>query len=366
METQISGKGLAGKELTGIELNRGFKSAIHNATETEQNIRLTSAELANLWASYMNSSLKKHFVKYFLARVEDTEIRSILEYALQIAENHLQTVSEIYRCEKHPIPRGFTDQDVHLYAPRLFSDTFFLTFMEFMAETTLNGYATALPMAARTDIRHFFTECLALAAELYNKTAGVLLSKGLYIRAPYIPVPERVDLVKKQNFLTGFLGDRRPLTSIEISHVFSRIKTNSFKKALLTGFSQVTKSEQVCQYMVRGKEIAAKQIKILSSILMENGLPVPMTWDSGVMDSTISPFSDKLMMQKLRGSNVVEIGNYGKAISASLRHDLAATYVRLMTEVGDYAEDGINILIDNGWLEEPPQTNNGDAPGLKH
>lgn len=343
-----------------------YRGAIENKPEIEQNIRLTSAELANLWAAYMNSSIKKSFVKYFLAKVEDTEIRPVLEYALHVAEKHLQTISEIYRREKHPIPRGFNDQDVNLDAPRLFSDTFFLTFMEFMAEIRLNGYATALPMSARADIREYFTECLASAAELYNRVSSVMLSKGVYIRAPYIPVPGNVDFVQKQNFLTGFLGDRRPLTSIEISHLFSRIKTNSLKKSLFSGFSQVAKSEQVRRYMIRGQEIAAKHIKILSSVLLENHLPAPMAWDSGVMDSTISPFSDKLMMQKTRNYDLVEIGNYSKAFAASLRHDLTATFVRLMTEIGDYSEDGVNILIDNGWMEEPPLANYRDAPAKKH
>lgn len=28
---------------------------------------------------------------------------------------------------------------------------------------------------------------------------------------------------------------------------------------------------------------------------------------------------------------------------------------RLMAEIGKFAEDGLTILIDNGWLEKPPQ-----------
>ncbi|HBV98684.1 MAG TPA: hypothetical protein DEF36_16835 [Desulfotomaculum sp.] len=342
-------------------VDRGFESEIQNTLQTEQNIRLTSAELANLWAAYMNSSLKKSFMKFFLVKVEDTEIRSVMEYALHVAEKHLQILSEIYKLEKHPIPRGFTDQDVNLDAPSLFSDTFILTFVEYMAEIRLNGYVTALPMAARTDIREYFTESLASAAELYNRVSSVLLSKGVYIRAPYIPVPDHVDFVKKQNFMTGFLGKRRPISSIEISHIFSRIKTSSLRKSLFTGFSQVAKSEQVRQYMIRGREIAEKHIQILSSVMTENGLPVTMSWESGVLDSTIPPFSDRLMMQKIRNHNVVEMANYGKAITVLLRHDLSVTFVRLLAEFGNYTKDGVNILIDNGWLEEPPQAVNPDS-----
>lgn len=346
--------------------NIGFAPATQNTLIAEPDIRLTSAELANLWAAYMNSSMKKCYARYFLAKVEDTEIRPVLDYALHIAEKHLHTISEIYRRENHPIPRGFTDQDVSIDTPRLFSDTFFLTLLEFMALMRLDGYSTALPMAARTDIREYYTECLASAAELYNRVSSVLLSKGVYIRSPYIPVPDQIDFVQKQSYLTGFLGDRRLLSSIEISHIFSRIKTNSLRKSLFSGFSQVAKSDQVRRYMVRGKEIAAKHTKILSSLMIENGLPVPMAWDTGVLNSTISPFSDKLMMQTVRTYNVVDIGYYGKALSVCSRHDLTTTLARLMTEVGDYTEDGVNILIDNGWLEEPSQAKDPDKPKQIH
>nr|WP_276519695.1 DUF3231 family protein [Bacillus infantis] len=48
------------------------------------------------------------------------------------------------------------------------------------------------------------------------------------------------------------------------------------------------------------------------------------------------------------------IGNYGTALSASPRRDIAGDYSRLLAEVGLYAEDGLQILIKHGWLERPP------------
>ncbi|OPX86166.1 MAG: hypothetical protein A4E53_03076 [Pelotomaculum sp. PtaB.Bin104] len=329
--------------------------------EEKQDIRLTSAELANLWSGFMSSSLKECVAKYLLAQVQDEEISGVLEYALHIARQHGQTISAIYQKEQHPLPRGFTDEDVNINAPRLFTDQFILSYMEFMAEIRINGYATALTMTARTDIRKYFTECLASAAELYNKTASVILAKGLYLRAPQIPIPDRVDFAKKRSFMTGFLGERRPLTSLEISHIFSRAKTNFLRKALFTGFAQVAKSEQVRDYMFRGRDIAIKQIEVLSSLLIKNGLPMPATWDSGVLQSTEAPFSDKLKLHNVRIFNAMEIGNLGKAISVGIRHDVAVTFTRLTAEVAKYSEDGVNILIDNAWLEEPPQAADPDA-----
>ncbi|MCF8568136.1 DUF3231 family protein [Alicyclobacillus tolerans] len=79
-----------------------------------------------------------------------------------------------------------------------------------------------------------------------------------------------------------------------------------------------------------------------------------MSHDSHVTDSTEHTFSDKLLMFHIAALNVASIGNYGDALLASPRRDLALTYTRLMGEVELYAEDGANITIDNGSLEQPP------------
>ncbi|WP_260445555.1 DUF3231 family protein [Metabacillus elymi] len=50
------------------------------------------------------------------------------------------------------------------------------------------------------------------------------------------------------------------------------------------------------------------------------------------------------------------IGNYGTAMAASPRKDIAIKYASLIPEISLYAEDGANIMIKNEWLEEPPQT----------
>lgn len=49
------------------------------------------------------------------------------------------------------------------------------------------------------------------------------------------------------------------------------------------------------------------------------------------------------------------------SIAASQRSDLGVMYSRLMTEVLKYGEDGVNILIDEGWLEQPPLAPDRDA-----
>lgn len=329
---------------------------------TEHNIQLTASELGFLWTQYMNDSMATCVLKYFANKCEDEEIEPIIDYALSLVQKHVQTVTDIFTHEKHPIPVGFTDEDVNVNAPRLFSDTFILLYIQNMAVIGMAGASVAVGVSARSDASDFFHEILASAAELHNKARKVSLSKGVYIRPPFISTPEKVDFIKKQSFLFDVLGkNKRPLTAVEITHLFINIQTNVLGKSMMMAFAQVCKLEDVKQFFLEGKGIANKHIKKFSSTLTNEDIPAPQGSDSNVMDSTVAPFSDKLMMFHTTGMIAVGIGNYGTAAGTCERMDLSALYTRLSTEIALYAEDGANILIAHGWLEEPPQADDRQA-----
>ena len=124
---------------------------------------------------------------------------------------------------------------------------------------------------------------------------------------------------------------------------------------MLLGFAQVAKSQEVREFFVRGQNITQKHFEVLSSLLKADDLSAPATWDSEAMDSTIAPFSDKLMIQHITALIAVGMANYGSALGASTRVDVAADYARLMAETAQFGEDGAQMMIKHGWLEQPPQ-----------
>jgi hypothetical protein len=222
--------------------------------EQEKQIRLTSAEVSQLWITYMYDSASIPVIAYFLEKVEDKEIKPVLEYALQLAQNHVHKIAEIFKEEGYPIPYGFKiEEDVDLTAPRLFSDSYFLNFIHVMSKSGLNSHSISLSTAVRKDITVFFRECVTETMNLYEMSKDVLLSKGLYIRSPYLPKPDKVDFVKEQSFLTGFFGEKRPLTAPEITALYSNLQRNALGLATMMGFSQVSRDKEVTQFLMRGR-----------------------------------------------------------------------------------------------------------------
>jgi hypothetical protein len=328
--------------------------------KTKHHIEITSAELANLWTAYVNDSLAICVMSHFLANVQDTQTQSVLQHALKLSQEHVKKLKSLYKEEQIAIPEGFTKEDVAENTPRLFTDDFYLIYIQNMGKMGMEAYTLCLSNAARLDICEYFTECMGESLKLYNKATEAMLSKGIFSRSPYIPKPRKVEYVQKQSFLTGWFGNRRPLNSIEISSIYFNMQRNVLGKALVSGFGQVAKSNQVRTYMQRGRGISSKHIENFGSLLTEDDLPVETTWSAESTDSTVPPFSDKLMMFHTTSLNGIGIGHYGQGLGTSSRRDLSAMYTRLMAEVGQYAEDGVNIMIDNGWLEQPPTAVNRD------
>ncbi|UGB28939.1 DUF3231 family protein [Metabacillus sp. B2-18] len=317
-------------------------------------VRLTASEIGGLWTNYVSDSMFICVYKYFLAHVEDKEIKSVLEHALDLAQQHVSVVTKIFTEEKHAIPEGFTEKDVDIKAPKLFTDEFFLFYTKQMAKGALVTYSALLPHTFRNDIREHFMSCISSTMELFNDTTNIMLSKGLQVRTPYIPYLKEVDMVEKQRFLAGWIGEQRPLTAMEITNFYANLQTNFLGGTLVTAFGQVARTEDVRSYMREGKKLAKKHTEIMSKYLKHDDLPAPTPWDAYVLVTKEPPFSDKLMMFQVSMMSAAGMGNYGTAIAASPRRDIAAEYSKLLGEVGLFAENGASMLIKHKWMERPP------------
>lgn len=316
---------------------------------------LTVAEVSTLWTSYLNDTMMICGLRHFLANVTDGEIRSILEQFLAISEEHQKKITDIFNAENYPIPQGFTEQDVNLEAPRLFSDRIYLDLMLNVTNFSMAIYGLASSQVERDDIIQFYTEAVDETQRMYKIIKDTAKAKSLYIRYPQIPKPKQIDFVTNDSFLAGWFGERRPLLGVEITPLVLNTRRNALGQAIVAGFAQVAQSKEVREYFEKGRDIATKHLEIFSSILNEEFInDGSRILTSEVTNSTTAPFSDKLMMFLITTLIASGMGQYGSSMSISPRHDLGVHYGRLMAEIGKYANQGANILIKNAWMEQPP------------
>jgi hypothetical protein len=322
-------------------------------TEHQQNKKLTASELADLFANFQGDSLFSCVFEHFLQVVEDDEVKGFVEFALALSRRHVKQISDIFTMEKIPVPVGFGDQDVRKGAPRLFGDMFMVFYITQMAAISITIYSSAYGSATRQDIMNYFRKNINDSAETYERGMHLLLSKGMDLSPPTIPYANKIDFVEKKSFISILTGRDRPLTAVEIKQLQFNINTNILGKSLMLGFSQVASSEKVRKYFREGAELSDKQIKAFSLPLTNDDLPSPKLMDSHVTDSTSAPFSDKLMLFHGGLSGSVALSNMGAALGQVMRHDLAGEFASFIPMIGKYNNDGLNMMIDQGWLEEP-------------
>jgi Protein of unknown function (DUF3231) len=318
--------------------------------------KIVALDVSNLWTPYMNNTMALCVNKYALQTIQDPEINAVFCNALNIAENIVQKITAIFKQEHFPIPQGFTEEDVHLNAPRLFSDELWLFYLHQMSIYGLTAYSLGITASRRRDVRQFYFETYKESYELYETTLSMLQSKGLMERPPTIALPEKIEFAEKQNFLAGWFGHQRPLNTIEISSLYFNLQKTILTKDLALGFSQTVKINEIRRFMEEVVQVAAEHIEIFTTILHKDFISSAITWDTHVTDSQIAPFSDKLMIFHCAFLIQAAMAYYGTALSGAMRRDLGLKYSSAIARDVKLAEDCANILIAHGWFEEPPSS----------
>ncbi|WP_404328792.1 DUF3231 family protein [Mesobacillus maritimus] len=160
--------------------------------------------------------------------------------------------------------------------------------------------------------------------------------------------------MKKQKFLNGFIGDVRSLHALEVTHLYDNMENNITSKALLIAFSQVAGKDKIREFMERGKQITDRAVINFEEKLHQDNLPSPSLIDHLVTPSTDSPFSDKLMLFHKVDIFSIKIRNMGNSMAVNGRRDIGTMYLKSLSDFALFVEDGGNILIENGWMEQPP------------
>jgi hypothetical protein len=330
---------------------RNISVGLHHHT------KLTSSEIATLWNTMLADSAVIAILTHFAEHREDEDIHYFVRRTLDTAIHHWDSVASILDKEGITMPTGFPLEDhVNLKTPRLYTDVFYCNYILQASKTALMNHCNSFNVSTRSDIvilfKNFYSDTSTLVIDILEMMKG----KGIYIRSPYIPYPEKSDgSIKQMSFLTGWLGPRRPLLAIEIGHLFDNGYSNQMGKELLTGFIQVVKDKEIQEYFTRGRKLASKFVHKVQEIMEDEFAPNGMIWDSQVTTSAEAPFSDHLMLYLVSSLNAVGLGKYGLSLAQTLRRDVATFYISSFTLTTIYSEDGLNLMIARQWMEEPPQ-----------
>ena len=316
--------------------------------------RISSWEMSQLWLIYQANSSVRCILQYFVASAQDNEIKALLNDSLNSILPQLNTMSNIFNSVGFPIPHGFTDEDVEPNAKRLYSDSLMLAYLRTITKFGIVELGHALPLATRPDVRDYLNGATVTAQNLINKTQDLMVKKGIAVKPPYTRVPDRVNYVQGEQWYKGLFGKKRPMNVLELTHVFERMETKLSERAILLGYTQTAKSEEVRSYFSKVNHVMDKEVERWHTFLGDEDLPEPINWNGDITDSSESPFSDKLMLFHFMFSVTFSVTANGFALANCTRTDLVTAFAAVILNLQALGKDGLDLMITNRWMEEIP------------
>jgi Protein of unknown function (DUF3231) len=320
----------------------------------QESIPLTSAELGYLWTGYSINELSKWYLTAFRKQSRDEEIKDLYTFALKNTNEILTERKEILRKESYPIPVGFSETDIDLSSPPLFTDPFLLHYLHNGARLGLEFHSRSLALATRVDVRKYHINCINATIQLNEKVVDILLKKGLYWRTPTLPAPEFPEYIQKSNYLNGWLGDTRLSNSMELANLYLIIDLVKIIETLCIGFAQTSDSEELVELFLKGVRVAKKQYNTLVELLKKDELPIPPSYSAEITDSKRRVFSDRIMVTHLAGLLGSLLTQYGFSLGTIMKHDLVTAYSSQIWKTGAFTEKVTRTLIEKEWLEKVP------------
>ncbi|GIN39066.1 DUF3231 family protein [Heyndrickxia oleronia] len=320
----------------------------------ENELKLTSSEIGTLWGEYVNGTMTDVVNKYMASIIEDEEIKTIFESAINTFERQKQQIVSFMKKEGFPIPIGFTESDLFKGKQRLFTDIFCLHYLHIMTLHGLLGHTTSLGVSVRKDLRDFYDSCNNDAKKMYHQTIELLLEKGSFQRDPLFYPAKNPEYVSGNDFIDGFFGKGRRLSATEVLSISFNLKKSIMAKTLSIAFSQVTQTKEVRKFLMETEKTSDGQIKTFSKIMQNDNLPVPKSWETEVTTSTDSPFSDKLMLYHMGFLFQAAQNYHGAGLASAMRTDLVTAYENTIIKNLLVTKKWFNLMVHNKWLEQPP------------
>src|SRR5699024_726806 len=247
-------------------------------------------------------------------------------------------------------------KDINKTAPRLFDDDFYLMYLRLLSKALIALYSLHSGMSYRQDIFNLYKDFTADSQTIYYDATQCMLEKGILPRTAIIQMPKDTEYIKDSGYTGGLnpLKKQRPLNTVEISLVYQALEANITGMKLMTGYSQAAKDPDVQKYFTRGKDLSKDIVTTMSKLLLESDLDAPSPWTGMVTDSTMSPFSDKMMMCNVNLFSVFGVGSNVLGGGISYRNDIIMKMGKIASKIFHFTKDWADLRIKKGWRKKPP------------
>ena len=317
---------------------------------------LSSVEYGALWTTYQKKTMILCILEYFYEKAEDPKAKNLMKGLHEKLSAKVEEIKKMLEDSGAIVPIGFTAEDVHLDAPKLFDDGFDIMFSRVLKEISMGMYVLHTTIAYRDDIINLYRELTELTQKYYLYFTEYLQQNKRMLQPPSINMPNSRNFIRNTAYMKGtnILGSQRGFNIVEYGLIYHSIESNIIGMQLMKGFAQSSSDKEVKQYFQKGYELSKKIYKDTEEMLIKSDIPSPPIPSGIVTNSTIAPFSEKLMLFCTYLLNGFSIGGQGFGAVFHLRNDVILQSGLFAKDVFAFGIKGARLMMDKGWLEEPP------------
>ncbi|WP_369404852.1 DUF3231 family protein [Piscibacillus salipiscarius] len=166
--------------------------------------KLSSSEIGVLWMTFQQKTMILRMLEYFIEHADDEQSKKIMVDCYEQVSPYEQKIKDLFTQEGAAVPVGFTEDDVHPGAPKLYDNGFDIMFLRLIKEISMGMHTLNLNMTYRQDVMQMYKELTAITQVTYEKCTTYLIQKGLLTRSPYTQIPKSVEFVQDVSYLSGF------------------------------------------------------------------------------------------------------------------------------------------------------------------
>jgi hypothetical protein len=321
----------------------------------EKSIPITASEIAYLWNTYLLNSKAKYALINVVSQCDDKDIRGILKRSLEMSADSLGKIEKIFEEEKQRVPYGFSEEDVYVNVPKLYSDKLHLYLLKVFTMLGLSNYGMALSLSPRADIRKLFYDSIISTIDLSDRGDDIALEKGVYLRTPNIPATKEIEFAEDKSIMGRIIGHKRPLNALEIASIFNCSMVMSASEAYLLGMAQTMEDDRLKDFANRARKTLKENCETLNEILHKEDLNSPPELESEVLNSSTPIFSDRLSMFTCYATLTDVIFTLSVSKVGVLRKDVFNVFTQLSSDILFIMKDATDLMIERKWLEEMPK-----------
>lgn len=319
--------------------------------------KMSSTELGSLWTTYHKKTMILRILEYFIEKSDDKEAKELMSGLWEKLHPKVIEIKTMLENEGAAVPIGFTKEDVNLKAPELFTNGFDIMFCRILKEISMGMYVLHMTISYRKDIIKFYKQLTEITQSYYEQFTQYLLEKDVLPHPNYTNMPKSIDFINDKQYMNGtnLFGHKRTINTVEFGILYHSFETNITGMQLMKGFAQCAKDEELKKYFTKGSNLSKDILDKTGQILIQNGIQPPATSGGTVTSSSEAPFSAKLMMFCNYLLCGFSLGGQGFSAGFILRNDIIAKTMLFAKDIYAYTLEGAELMIEKGWLEEPPK-----------